>query len=64
MSSQVSTPTRLTPTEWTICAISAIGFGFDTYTILMLPLVVRPALLELTGAPPGSVEFSSAVGAC
>src|SRR6266850_616327 len=62
MSSQVSTPTRLTPTEWTICAISAIGFAFDTYTILMLPLVVRPALLELTGAPPGSVEFQMWVG--
>ena len=62
MSSEVSTPTRLTPTEWTICAVSAIGFAFDTYTILMLPLVVRPALLELTGAPPGSVEFQMWVG--
>jgi MFS family permease len=54
--------TRLTGTEWTICVISAIGFAFDTYTILMLPLVVRPALLELTGAPPGSVEFQMWVG--
>ena len=44
---QTSAPTRLTPTQWLICIIAAIGFAFDIYEILMLPLVVRPALLEL-----------------
>ena len=53
---------RLTPLEWLICAIAAIGFAFDIYEILMLPLVVRPALLELTGAAPGSPEFQMWVG--
>ena len=48
---------RLTPIQWLICAIAAIGFAFDIYEILMLPLIVRPALLELTGAVPGSPEF-------
>ena len=43
---------RLTPVQWLICVIAAIGFAFDIYEILMLPLVVRPALLELTGAVP------------
>ncbi|MGH9310839.1 MAG: MFS transporter [Vicinamibacterales bacterium] len=53
---------RLTPIQWLICAIAAIGFAFDIYEILMLPLVVRPALLELSGAVPGSPEFQMWVG--
>jgi MFS family permease len=53
---------RLTPVQWLICAIAAIGFAFDIYEILMLPLVVRPALLELTGAAPGSPQFQMWVG--
>ena len=54
--------TRLTPIQWLICAIAAIGFAFDIYEILMLPLIVRPALLELTGAVPGSPAFQMWVG--
>src|SRR6476619_428451 len=54
--------TRLTPIQWVICAIAAIGFAFDIYKILMLPLIVRPALLELTGAAPGSPQFQMWVG--
>ena len=53
---------RLTRTQWLICAIAAIGFAFDIYEILMLPLIVRPALLELTGAVPGSPEYQMWVG--
>ena len=52
----------LTSIQWLICAIAAIGFAFDIYEILMLPLVVRPALLELIGAAPGSPEFQMWVG--
>ena len=52
----------MTPTQWLICAIAAIGFAFDIYEMLMLPLIVRPALLELTGAAPGSPEFQMWVG--
>jgi MFS family permease len=55
-------PSRLTTVQWLIAVIAVIGFAFDTYTILMLPLVVRPALLELTGAAPGSPEFQAWVG--
>ena len=36
----------LTPVEWLIVCIAAIGFLFDTYELLMLPLLVRPALAE------------------
>ena len=53
---------RLTPIQWLICAIAAIGFAFDIYEVLMLPLIVRPALLELTGAAPGSPEYQMWVG--
>jgi MFS family permease len=38
---------RLTAVQWTVCVIAAIGFTFDTYELLMLPLVIRPALLEM-----------------
>jgi MFS family permease len=49
---------RLTPIQWTICVIAAIGFAFDIYELLMLPLILRPALLELLGAAPGSEAFN------
>jgi MFS family permease len=52
----------LTPVQWLVCALAAIGFAFDIYEILMLPLIVRPALLELAGAAPGSPEFQMWVG--
>ena len=39
-----------------------MGFAFDIYELLMLPLIVRPALQELVGATPGSPEFQMWVG--
>ena len=49
---------RLTPIQWLICIIAAIGFAFDTYELLMLPLVLRPALMELLNAPPNTPAFN------
>src|SRR5262245_5497851 len=40
---------RLTLTQWLICVVAAIGFAFDIYEILVLPLIVRPAIMELSG---------------
>jgi MFS family permease len=52
-------PQRLTLTTWLILAMAAIGFAFDIYELLMLPLVLPPALSELLPhAPPGSPEFN------
>jgi MFS family permease len=34
-----------------IAVIAAIGFAFDSYELLMLPLIVRPALMELLHVP-------------
>jgi MFS family permease len=53
---------RLTPVQWTICAVAAVGFAFDTYALLVLPLIVRPALLEIGKLRPGTPEFNAWVG--
>ena len=52
----------LTPLQWLICAIAALGFAFDIYEILMAPLVVGPAIGELTGFKPGTPDFNRWVG--
>ena len=31
--------TRLTPLQWLICAISAVGFAFDSNVLRILPLI-------------------------
>jgi hypothetical protein len=41
---------RITPVQWVICVVAAIGFAFDIYALLVLPLIVRPALMELGGS--------------
>lgn len=53
---------RMSLTAWLICVIAAIGFAFDTYELLMLPLIVGPALGELVHAAPGSPPFNDWVG--
>src|SRR5260370_29205322 len=53
---------RLSPVQWTICAVAAVGFAFDTYALLVLPLIVRPALLEIGKMRPGTPEFNAWVG--
>ncbi|HET9368878.1 MAG TPA: MFS transporter [Vicinamibacterales bacterium] len=55
-------PTRLTPVQWLICAIASLGFAFDIYEILMLPLIVGPALGDLGHVARGTPEFSEWVG--
>lgn len=53
---------NFTRTQWLICVIASIGFAFDIYELLMLPLIVRPALQELVGASPGTPQFEHWVG--
>jgi predicted MFS family arabinose efflux permease len=53
----------LTPVQWLICGVSAMGFAFDSYALLMLPLIVRPALAELLHAEPNSLVVNGWVGA-
>ncbi|MFO0788383.1 MAG: MFS transporter [Pirellulales bacterium] len=49
---------RLTPVQWLVCVIAAIGFAFDIYELLMMPLIVGPALQELAGYTRGTPEFA------
>src|SRR5687768_883829 len=37
----------LTPTQWLVCIIASIGFAFDIYELLMLPLIIKPAIESL-----------------
>jgi MFS family permease len=43
---------RFSLVQWLVCGIAAIGFAFDIYELLMLPLIIKPALLELGGLGP------------
>jgi MFS family permease len=40
-------PQRLTFTHWLILVMAVIGFAFDTYVLLVMPLINRPALAQL-----------------
>lgn len=55
-------PKKLSTIEWLIIFVAIIGFAFDIYELLMLPLIVGPALQELIGAAPGSEPFQLWVG--
>ena len=52
----------LTRIQWLICTVAAFGFAFDSYELLMLPLIVQPALIDLTGYAPGSADLNRWVG--
>jgi MFS family permease len=52
----------LTRTQWLICVIAALGFAFDIYELLMLPLVIGPALGALEQIKPGTPEYQTWVG--
>jgi hypothetical protein len=63
---------RLTRVQWLICAIASLGFAFDIYELLMLPLIIAPALRDLVnpapedrgGRFPGSSPSQSTSTAC
>src|SRR6266513_1889706 len=49
-----TTAPGFTVTQWLVCIIAAIGFLFDTYELLMTPLVGVPAIAELLQVPPNN----------
>lgn len=53
----METPQRFTLTHWLIVTMAAIGFAFDIYELLMLPLIAGPALNELMHITPADPEF-------
>lgn len=53
---------KFTLVHWLICLVASIGFAFDIYEILVLPLIVGPALGELGGLKPGTPAYLDWVG--
>jgi MFS family permease len=49
-------------TAWLVMIVAAIGFLFDTYELLMTPLVLPPALSELLHVPPNHPDVRDWVG--
>ena len=62
MNSSASAPAKLGSREWLILTIASIGFLFDTYELLMTPLVGVPAIAELLQLPPNNPEVTRWMG--
>src|SRR5215207_2836552 len=58
----MSTTPKLTGTQWLIIVIASIGFLFDTYELLMTPLVAAPAIAELLNVPQNNPQVTEWVG--
>src|SRR3954447_4602702 len=54
VSSEPIPPSKLGFTSWLIILVAVIGFAFDTYELLMLPLIAGPALAEILQVPPNN----------
>jgi MFS family permease len=48
--------------KWTIWAVAALGFLFDIYVVLVGPLILQPALLELGRLTPGAPDYRDWAG--
>jgi len=51
-------PHTMTRTQWLVCTVASIGFAFDIYELLMLPLVLPPAIQELGKIQLGTPQFA------
>ncbi len=56
------TPIKLTFTLWLVIILASLGFLFDTYQLLMTPLVGPPAIAELLKLPPGHPAIKDWMG--
>src|SRR5438876_4554583 len=55
-------PAKFSLTAWLILSIASIGFLFDTYELLMTPLVGVPAIAELLKLPPNHPRVTEWMG--
>lgn len=60
-SPQDAKPQPLTVTQWLVVGVAALGFAFDTYELLMMPLIARPALAELLQVDPNTDSGHQAI---
>lgn len=61
-SDSATSPAPLTPLQWVICVTAAVGFAVDSVVLLMAPLVIPPALVELLGVPATNPRVNEWVG--
>jgi MFS family permease len=57
----VPAPIKLDATHWLILCMAAIGFAFDTYALLVMPIIARPALAELLSVDPDTASGTQAI---
>jgi len=57
-------PSKLSLTAWLVLTIASIGFLFDTYELLMTPLVAVPAIAELLQLPRTTRSSSGGLATC
>jgi MFS family permease len=50
---------RFTTTEWLVLVVASIGFLFDTYELLLLPLIAAPAIAELLQVPANNPQVTT-----
>src|SRR5436853_551543 len=63
MESSSSAPAKsLSLTQWLVLAVASISFLFDTYELLMTPLVGVPAIAELLNLPPNNPAVNEWMG--
>ncbi|MBL8229281.1 MAG: MFS transporter [Bryobacterales bacterium] len=62
MANSVPPAKPLGTTEWLICIVAALGFAFDIYEVLVLPLIVGPALGELGNLKQGTAAYNDWAG--
>lgn len=48
--------------KWTICVVASLGFLFDIYVVLVGPLILQPALIELGNLQPGTADYRDWAG--
>ena len=62
MHSPATGPKGFTTTEWLVLIVASIGFLFDTYELLLLPLIAAPAIAEILQVPVNNPAVTDWVG--
>ncbi len=62
MTSSPGAARGFTLTQWLILTVAAIGFLFDTYELLLLPLIAAPAIAEILQVPASNPIVTAWVG--
>ena len=62
MQSSAGASKKFTRTEWLVLIVASIGFLFDTYELLLLPLIAAPAIAEILQVPVNNPSVTEWVG--